>query len=69
MAKVRQIFSEIVYLLYNSCMVRLFDGKNVSKVSNLIFRILKIQEKFTRIIEINNPDKKTSEFLFYLINT
>ena len=38
-------------------MVRLFDGKNVSKVSNLIFRILKIQEKFTRIIEINNPDK------------
>ena len=57
MAKVRQIFSEIVYLLYNSCMVRLFDGKNVTKVSHLIFRVLKIQELFTRIIEVNNPDK------------
>ena len=38
-------------------MVRLFDGKNVNKISNLIFKVLKVQELFTRIIEINNPDK------------
>lgn len=38
-------------------MVRLFDGKNITKLSHLVFRVLKIQELFTRIIEVNNPDK------------
>ena len=38
-------------------MVRLFDGKNVNKISNLVFKVLKVQELFTRIIEVNNPDK------------
>lgn len=38
-------------------MVRLLDGKNINKVSHLVFRVLKFQELFTRIIEVNNPDK------------
>ena len=37
-------------------MVRLSDGKNITRVSHLVFRILKFQELFTRIIEVNNPD-------------
>ena len=40
-----------------SVMVKLLDGKNVDKVSTLVFRILKLQELFTRIIEVNNPNK------------
>lgn len=40
-----------------SVMVKLLDGKNVDKVSTLVFRILKLQEFFTRIIEVNNPNK------------
>ena len=38
-------------------MVKLLDGKNINKVSTLVFRILKLQELFTRIIEVNNPNK------------
>ena len=38
-------------------MVRLSDKSNVVKTSHLIFRVLKTQELFTRIIEVNNPDK------------
>ena len=38
-------------------MVKLLDGKNINKVSTLVFRILKLQELFTRIIEVNNPQK------------
>ncbi len=38
-------------------MVRLLKGKSINKVSHLVFRVLKIQELFTRIIEVNNPDK------------
>ena len=38
-------------------MVRILDGKNIDKVSHLVFRVLKFQELFTRIIEVNNPDK------------
>ncbi len=38
-------------------MVRLLKGKNITKVSHLVFRILKFQELFTRIVEVNNPDK------------
>ena len=37
-------------------MVRLSDGKNITRVSHLVFRILKFQEIFTRIIEVNNPN-------------
>ena len=37
-------------------MVKLLDGKNINKVSTLVFRILKLQELFTRIIEVNNPN-------------
>ena len=38
-------------------MVRILDGKNVTKVSNLVYRVFKFQELFTRIIEVNNPNK------------
>ena len=38
-------------------MVRILKGKNINKVSHLVFRILKFQELFTQIIEVNNPDK------------
>lgn len=38
-------------------MVRLLRGNNVNKVSHLAYRILKFQELFTRIIEVNNPNK------------
>ena len=38
-------------------MVRILDGKNIDKVSHLVFRVLKFQELFTRIIEVNNYDK------------
>lgn len=38
-------------------MVRLFDKKNVKRVSHLIYRILKLQELFTCITEVNNPNK------------
>lgn len=36
-------------------MVRLLSGENVKRVSNLVFRIFKIQEIFTHITEVNNP--------------
>ncbi len=36
-------------------MVRLLDGENVDKVANLVYRILRLQEFFTRIIEVNHP--------------
>lgn len=38
-------------------MVRLLKGENINKVSHLVFRVLKLQELFTRIIEVSNPDK------------
>ena len=38
-------------------MVRLLKGKNITRVSHLVFKILKFQEIFTRIIEVNNPNK------------
>ena len=38
-------------------MVRLLDGKNINKVSHLVYRVLKFQQLFTMIIEVNNPDK------------
>lgn len=40
-------------------MVTLLKGKNVNvnKVSHLVFRVLKFQELFTEIVEVNNPDK------------
>ena len=36
-------------------MVRLINNKNVDKIANVVYRILRIQEFFTHIIEINNP--------------
>lgn len=39
-------------------MVRLLDKNNAGKISNIVYRIFKIQEIFTRIIEVNNPGKK-----------
>lgn len=38
--------------------MKLLEGKNVEKVSNLVYRIFKFQELFTRIIEVNNPLEK-----------
>lgn len=38
-------------------MVRLLGKENTKNVSNLIFRVLKLQELFTQIVEVNNPDK------------
>lgn len=38
-------------------MVRLSDKSNVVKTSHLVFRVLKFQELFTKIVEVNNPDK------------
>lgn len=38
-------------------MVKLSDRKNVKRVSHLVYRILKLQELFTRIEEVNNPGK------------
>lgn len=38
-------------------MVRLINTKNMDKVANLVKGILKFQEFFTHIVEINNPDK------------
>lgn len=37
-------------------MVRLLDGENIKKVSNLVFSIFKVQEIFTNITEVNNPN-------------
>ena len=39
-------------------MVRILDGKNTEIISKLVFRILKTQELFTRIIEVGNPNIK-----------
>ena len=36
-------------------MVRILNEKNIQKISNIVFRILKTQELFTRIIEVDNP--------------
>ena len=38
--------------------MKLLEGKNVERVSGLVYRILKFQELFTRITEVNNPLKK-----------
>ena len=38
-------------------MVRLLNEKNLELMSHLVFRVLKTQELFTRIIEVNNPEK------------
>jgi len=37
-------------------MVRLLDGENVERVSNLVYRIFRLQEFFTHIVEVNHPD-------------
>ncbi len=37
-------------------MVRILDGKNTEIISKTVFRILKTQELFTRIIEVDNPN-------------
>ncbi len=37
-------------------MVRLLDGENVGRVSNLVYRIFRLQEFFTHIVEVNHPD-------------
>ena len=37
-------------------MVRLLQGKNVERVSNLVYRIFRLQEFFTHIVEVNHPD-------------
>ena len=36
-------------------MVRLINRKNMDQVSNLAYRIMKVQEFFTYIREYNNP--------------
>lgn len=39
-------------------MVRLINKKNIDKISDIVYAILRIQEFFTHIIEINNPQIK-----------
>ena len=39
-------------------MVKLLKGKNVDRVSNLVYRIFRLQEFFTHIVEVNHPDIK-----------
>ena len=36
-------------------MVKLLSGERVDKLAAAVYRVLKIQEKFTHIIEVNNP--------------
>ena len=36
-------------------MVRLINNKNIGKLAELVYRILRIQEIFTHIKEVNNP--------------
>lgn len=38
--------------------MKLLEGKNIDKVSNIVYRLFKFQELFTRIIEVNNPLQK-----------
>lgn len=38
-------------------MVRLLDGKNTQIFAHIVYKLFKIQEIFTRIIEVNNPGK------------
>lgn len=38
------------------CMVRLINDKNIDNIANIVYRTLRIQELFTRIAEINNPE-------------
>lgn len=37
-------------------MVRILDGKNTEIISKIVFRVLKTQEIFTRILEVDNPN-------------
>ena len=37
-------------------MVRILDGKNTEIISKVVFRVLKTQEIFTRILEVDNPN-------------
>lgn len=39
-------------------MVRLINKKNIDKISDIVYAILRIQKFFTHIIEINNPQIK-----------
>ena len=39
-------------------MVRILDGKNTELFAHVVYGLFKIQEIFTRIIEVNNPRKK-----------
>ncbi len=43
-------FYDIIYR-----MVRLFKRNNIDKVADIVYKILRLQEIFTHIIEINNP--------------
>lgn len=36
-------------------MVRILDGKNTKLFANIVYKVLKFQEIFTRIIEVDNP--------------
>ena len=38
-------------------MVKLLDKESVDKVSNLVYKIFRLQEHFTHIAEVNNPNK------------
>ena len=37
-------------------MVKLLEGKNIDRVSNLVYRIFRLQEFFTHIVEVNHPE-------------
>lgn len=50
------------------CMVRLINNKNIGKVALLVKRVLKFQEIFTHIVEINNPDLKPCIYAMWHAN-
>lgn len=47
-----------IYGIINT-MVRLSNNENITKLSNLAYSIMHIQEFFTHIVEINNPELKS----------
>ena len=50
------LYSLTVFVLEYIQMVKLVDKKNIDKIAGILYRILRFQEIFTHIIEINNPD-------------
>ena len=46
-------------------MVRLVDSKNLKKLSGIVFKVLKLQECFTKIVEVNNPNIKPCLYAFW----